>query len=73
MAKTPGTEEGVGRGNARLNALRVAVPQSVNVTGKTDNEYLSDGTTEEPLNSLAKLPGGCVPARTWSFAFKAER
>jgi TolB-like protein len=37
-----------------------------------DNEYFSDGITEELLNVLAKVEGFQVTARTSSFAFKGR-
>jgi len=37
-----------------------------------ENEYFSDGVTEEILNSLCKLEGLHVTARTSSFAFKDQ-
>ena len=40
------------------------------MTADKANEYLSDGITEEILNSLCKLDGLHVTARTSSFAFK---
>ena len=36
------------------------------------DEYLSDGMTEELINSLAKVPGLRVPGRTSCFAFKGK-
>ena len=50
----------------------VAVLPFVNMSGDPDNEYFSDGITEELLNALAQLPGVRVPARTSSFAFKGQ-
>ena len=37
-----------------------------------DQEYFSDGLTEEILNALVRIPGLRVPARTTSFAFKGR-
>jgi len=37
-----------------------------------ENEYLSDGITGEILNTLAKVPGLRVPARTSSFVFRGK-
>ena len=42
------------------------------MSGDPDNEYFSDGITEELLNALAQLPGLRVPGRTSSFAFKGQ-
>ena len=50
----------------------VAVLPFVNMSGDPDNEYFSDGITEELLNALAQLPGLRVPGRTSSFAFKNQ-
>ena len=50
----------------------VAVLPFVNMSGNPDNEYFSDGITEELLNALAQLPGVRVPGRTSSFAFKDQ-
>ena len=48
----------------------VAVMPFVNVSGDPDNEYFSDGITDELITALARLAGGRVPGRTSSFAFK---
>ena len=44
----------------------------VNMSSDKDNEYLSDGITEDILNALAKVPGLRVPARTSAFALKGK-
>jgi len=48
----------------------LAVLPFVNMSSDPENEYFSDGITEELLNVLAKEPGLQVTARTSSFAFK---
>jgi serine/threonine protein kinase/Tfp pilus assembly protein PilF len=50
----------------------VAVLPFVNLSGDPENEYLSDGITEELINALVKVPGLRVAARTSSFAFKGK-
>jgi TolB-like protein len=50
----------------------VAVLPFVNMSGDPENEYFSDGLSEEILNALAQLPGLRVPARTSAFAFKGK-
>jgi adenylate cyclase len=50
----------------------VAVLPFVDMSPNGDQEYFSDGITEELLNALAKVPGLRVPARTSSFAFKKQ-
>ena len=48
----------------------IAVLPFANLSGKPDEEYFSDGMTEELLNVLAKVPQLEVAARTSVFAFK---
>ena len=48
----------------------IAVLAFVNLSDDKDNEYFSDGVSEELLNSLATVPGLKVMARTSSFFFK---
>lgn len=48
----------------------VAVLPFVNLSGDREQEYFSDGLTEELLNSLARISDLQVAARTSSFAFK---
>ena len=64
---------GLGSGEAPASIERsIAVLPFVNLSNDPDNEYFSDGITEELLNALAQLPGLRVPARTSSFAFKEQ-
>jgi serine/threonine-protein kinase len=44
----------------------------VNLSADKNDEYLSDGMTEELLNVLAKVKGLRVPGRSSSFAFKGK-
>lgn len=48
----------------------VAVLPFVNMSDDTDNEYFSDGISEELLNVLVRVKGLRVPSRTSSFTFK---
>ncbi|TDJ31382.1 MAG: hypothetical protein E2O56_07215 [Gammaproteobacteria bacterium] len=48
----------------------VAVLPFVNMSNDPDNEYFSDGISEELLNVLVRIEGLRVPSRTSSFAFK---
>lgn len=50
----------------------IAVLPFSNMSGDPEKEYFSDGVSEEIINSLTKLPGLRVAARTSSFAFKGE-
>ncbi len=51
----------------------IAVLPFTNMSADAENEYFSDGLSEELLNVLSKVPGLRVPARTSSFAFKGEK
>lgn len=48
----------------------IAVLPFVNLSGDAEQQYFSDGLTEELLNSLAEIDGLQVAARTSSFSFK---
>jgi len=50
----------------------IAVLPFVNLSGDKDQEYFSDGLTEELLNSLAEIEGLQVAARTSAFSFKGQ-
>jgi serine/threonine-protein kinase len=69
---------GVGGGGGRagaqpVNQLRsVAVLPLTNLSGNANDEYFSDGMTDELANALSKLPGLRVASRTSSYAFKGK-
>jgi adenylate cyclase len=48
----------------------IAVLPFVNLSDDRENEYFSDGMTEEILNALTRIPELRVASRTSSFAFK---
>jgi serine/threonine-protein kinase len=50
----------------------IAVLPLTNMSADPENEYFSDGMTEEIINALAKVPGMQVASRTSSFAFKGK-
>jgi hypothetical protein len=50
----------------------VAVLPFVNMSGDKEQEYFSDGLTEELLNSLAEINELQVAARTSAFSFKGK-
>jgi adenylate cyclase len=50
----------------------IAVLPFVNMSSKSDEDYFSDGMTEELLNVLAKIPKLNVVARTSVFEFKGK-
>ena len=50
----------------------IAVLPFVNMSADKENEYFSDGITEEILNTLARVDGLMVTSRTSAFAFKGK-
>ena len=50
----------------------IAVLPFVNMSDDTDQEYFSDGISEEIINMLAQVPKLSVIGRTSSFAFKGK-
>ncbi len=73
-ATTPPARVSTASTGAVDNADRksIAVLPFVNMSGDKDNEYFSDGISEEILNVLAKTPDLHVAARTSSFSFKGK-
>jgi TolB-like protein/Flp pilus assembly protein TadD len=69
-ASPPATRVG-SRRPARVAAL--AVLPFVNLSGEPENEYFSDGITEELINTFTKVPALRVASRTSAFAFKGKR
>ena len=50
----------------------IAVLPFVNMSASAENEYFSDGMTEEIINALAKIDGLKVTSRTSAFHFKGK-
>jgi serine/threonine-protein kinase len=50
----------------------IVVLPFANMSADPENEYFSDGMTEEIINALAKIPDLQVASRTSSFAFKGK-
>ncbi len=50
----------------------IAVLPFVNMSSNVENEYFSDGITEEIINALAKIEGLRVTSRTSAFFFKGK-
>lgn len=65
----PATETG----NTGSSASSIAVLPFVNMSADAEQEYFSDGITEEVINSLVRVPGLKVAARTSVFAFKGTK
>ena len=55
---------------AQSQGVTIAVLPFVNMSNDEDQEYFSDGISEELLNLLAKIPEFRVAGRTSSFTFK---
>lgn len=66
------TEESVTNGSTVATINSIAVLPFVNMSSDPEQEYFSDGISEELLNLLAKIPGFRVTGRTSSFEFKGE-
>jgi adenylate cyclase len=72
------TRDDVAQVETKPNAAAQADPKSIavlpfiNMTTEKENEFFSDGLTEEILNLLAQIPDLKVISRTSSFAFKGK-
>ena len=66
----PGREEL--KGKTAQTGNRLAVLPFVNMSADPENEYFSDGITEELLNALARVGELKITSRTSSFAFKGK-
>jgi serine/threonine protein kinase/Flp pilus assembly protein TadD len=51
----------------------IAVLPLENIGGDPQNEYFSDGMSDEIMSALSKVPGLRVASRTSAFAFKGKR
>ncbi len=63
-----------GKTDAASNEIRsVAVLPLVNVGGTSQDDYFSDGMSDELANALNQIPGLRVASRTSSFTFKGRK
>jgi TolB-like protein/Tfp pilus assembly protein PilF len=75
------TPDGVQAGQSAMPTSASATPSEqsiavlpfVNMSSDPEQEYFSDGLSEELLNLLAQIPALHVAARTSSFSFKGEK
>ncbi len=58
------------KGKQKNQTKSIAVLPFVNMSANEDNEYFSDGMTEEIINALTKIKNLKVTSRTSSFFFK---
>jgi serine/threonine protein kinase/tetratricopeptide (TPR) repeat protein len=58
--------------NSSFPAKTIAVLPFTNLSGDKENEYFSDGLTEEIISALTGLPGLRVTARTSAFALRGR-
>jgi adenylate cyclase len=65
------TQGAVGSGSLS-SITSIAVLPFVNMSSDKEQDYFSDGISEELLNLLAKIPAFRVAGRTSSFAFKGK-
>jgi TolB-like protein/Tfp pilus assembly protein PilF len=56
----------------KAQSQSIAVLPFVNESGSSDDEYFSDGMTEELASALMKVPGLRVAARSSAFSFKGK-
>jgi hypothetical protein len=70
-APGPGSPQSESSG-AGAAVVSIAVLPFVDMSQAKDQEYLTDGISEELLNVLAKVEGYKVTGRTSAFAFKAR-
>jgi TolB-like protein len=70
---TSGSVSGGSQSEAAIDhPISIAVLPFVNMSADPDQEFFSDGMTEEILNTLVKIPDLLVAARTSSFAYKGQ-
>jgi TolB-like protein/Tfp pilus assembly protein PilF len=68
----PVTEQSANEGSTVADEPSVAVLPFVNMSSDPEQEYFSDGISEEILNVLTRIPNLKVAARTSSFQFKGK-
>ena len=70
--EAPGLEAAAPVETAESGRDSVAVLPFLNLARDPDNEFFSDGVSEEIINALTRVPGLKVTSRTSSFAFKGR-
>lgn len=72
VPEAPGPGQPVASATAAIPQKSIAVLPFVNMSSDKDQEYFSDGLTEELIDLLSQVPDLRVPARTSSFYFKGK-
>jgi pentatricopeptide repeat protein len=72
-AAQPSVNAAVAKAATSIDSKSIAVLPFVNMSSDSEQEYFSDGMTEEILNALAKVPGLAVTARTSVFSLKGAK
>jgi TolB-like protein len=72
VAESPAVAESPVATNGPALDKSIAVLPFMNMSDDAENEYFSDGVTEEIINALANVPGLRVAARTSVFSFKGK-
>jgi TolB-like protein len=72
VQRTHGSVAAAPRVPARASEKSIAVLPFLNISADPENEYFSDGITEEIIDALSHVEGLQVAARTSSFAFKGK-
>ncbi len=65
--------ESAAKRSSSADGKSIAVLPFLNMSSDPEQEYFSDGMTEEILNALAKVPGLAVTARTSVFSLKGAK
>ena len=73
VARSLSSGKDASSGQVTASRPSIAVLPFTNMSADPENEYFSDGLTEELLNALAKNPELKVSGRTSSFAFKGKQ
>ncbi len=68
----PGPPDLVQASKSSSTGKSIAVLPFLSMSSDPENEYLSDGLTEDLITAFSQLKGLRVPARTSSFAFKGR-
>ncbi len=72
VAQTAAHIAHAGSAQPGIDPRSIAVLAFANLSADRDNDYFSDGLSEEILNSLARIDGMQVVGRTSSFQFKGK-